>query len=52
MEDAVQALWKEGIFASSGMGCTGPVVMVNSSKLDAAKKVLAKAGFMAEETPC
>ena len=51
MEDAVQALWKEGIFASSGMGCTGPVVMVNSSKLDAAKKVLAKAGFMAEETP-
>lgn len=52
MEDAVQALWKEGIFASSGMGCTGPVVMVNSSKLDEAKKVLAKAGFMAEETPC
>ena len=52
MEDAVQALWKEGIFASSGMGCTGPVVMVNSSKLDAAKKVLAKAVFMAEETPC
>lgn len=52
MEDAVQALWKEGIYASSGMGCTGPVVMVNSSKLDAAKKVLAKAGFMAEETPC
>lgn len=52
MEDAVQALWKESIFASSGMGCTGPVVMVNSSKLDAAKKVLAKAGFMAEETPC
>ena len=52
MEDAVQALWKEGIFASSGMGCTGPVVMVNSSKLDAAKKILAKAGFMAEETPC
>lgn len=52
MEDAVQALWKEGIFASSGMGCTGPVVMVNSSKLDAAKKVLAKAGFMAGETPC
>lgn len=52
MEDAVQALWKEGIFASSGMGCTGPVVMVNSSKLDAAKKVLAKAGFMTEETPC
>lgn len=52
MEDAVQALWKEGIFASSGMGCTGPVVMVNSSKLDAAKTVLAKAGFMAEETPC
>lgn len=52
LEDAVQALWKEGIFASSGMGCTGPVVMVNSAKLDAAKKVLAKAGYMAEETPC
>lgn len=52
MEDAVQALWKEGIFASSGMGCTGPVVMVNSTKLEEAKKVLAKAGFIAEETNC
>ncbi|MCI6610448.1 MAG: glycine/sarcosine/betaine reductase complex component C subunit alpha [Ezakiella sp.] len=52
MEDAVQALWKERIFASSGMGCTGPVVMVNSTKLEEAKKVLAKAGFIAEETNC
>ena len=25
LEDAVQALWKEGIYAESGMGCTGPV---------------------------
>ncbi len=28
LEDAVQVLWKNGIYASSGMGCTGPVVMV------------------------
>jgi hypothetical protein len=28
LEDAVKTLWKNNIFASSGMGCTGPIVLV------------------------
>lgn len=31
LEDAVIALWKNGIYAESGMGCTGPIVMVNEA---------------------
>ncbi|MDD4675604.1 MAG: glycine/sarcosine/betaine reductase complex component C subunit alpha, partial [Syntrophaceticus schinkii] len=27
IEDAVQVLWKEKIYAESGMGCTGPIIM-------------------------
>ncbi len=45
LEDAVQALWKQGIYAESGMGCTGPIVMVNEAKLSQAIKALANAGF-------
>lgn len=53
LEDAVQALWKEKIYAESGMGCTGPIVMVNEARLGEALKVLAKAGFDVGETdPC
>lgn len=49
LEDAVQALWKEKIYAESGMGCTGPIVMVNEAKVNDAIKVLAKAGFAVGE---
>lgn len=53
LEDAVQALWKEGIYAESGMGCTGPIVMVNEAKLGEAIKALAKAGYdVGESDPC
>ena len=45
LEDAVKVLWKDGIYAESGMGCTGPIVMVNESRLSAAIKVLSKAGY-------
>ncbi|MCL2819488.1 MAG: glycine/sarcosine/betaine reductase complex component C subunit beta [Oscillospiraceae bacterium] len=46
LDDAVTALWAEGIYAQSGMGCTGPVVMVNESKLTQAEKVLSAKGFI------
>ncbi len=49
LEDAVQALWKEKIYAESGMGCTGPIVMVSESKINDAIKVLSKAGFAVGE---
>lgn len=47
LEDAVRALWKEGVYAESGMGCTGPVVLVNEGKIDQAVEILKKAGFIA-----
>jgi len=28
IEEAAQLLWKSGIYAETGMGCTGPVVLV------------------------
>lgn len=45
LEDAVKVLWKEGIYAESGMGCTGPIVMVNEKKVKDAMGVLNKAGY-------
>jgi len=48
LEDAVQVLWKEGIYAESGMGCTGPVVLVNTAKAEKAVETLRKAEFIVE----
>jgi glycine reductase len=45
LEDAVKVLWKNGIYAESGMGCTGPIVMVNESKVKEALKILDNAGY-------
>ncbi len=53
LEDAVKALWRKGIYAESGMGCTGPIVMVNEEKMATAIKLLAEAGFVGKEAdPC
>ncbi|KAB3530086.1 glycine reductase, partial [Alkaliphilus pronyensis] len=52
LEDAVKELWKKEIYAESGMGCTGPIVMVNEERLQAAIKVLAEAGYVAGEASC
>lgn len=49
IEDAVQVLWKQGIYAESGMGCTGPVVMVAEEKVSKAAAILSKAGYVAGE---
>ncbi len=50
LENAVKILWKNGIYAESGMGCTGPIVMVNESKLDKAIEILVNAGYKSKET--
>ncbi|SCZ81987.1 Fatty acid synthesis protein, partial [Acidaminobacter hydrogenoformans DSM 2784] len=53
LEDAVKVLWKAGIYAESGMGCTGPIVMVAEDKLEISIKVLADAGYVSKEAdPC
>jgi len=42
LEDAVAVLWKAGIYAESGMGCTGPIILVNEARLEAAVEILVK----------
>lgn len=46
LEDAVKSLWKESIYAESGMGCTGPVVMVSVANVDKSIDVLRKNDFV------
>lgn len=46
LEDAVKALWKEGIYAESGMGCSGPIVLVSEANHDKAAQIVKDAGFM------
>ncbi|KAF5042913.1 MAG: glycine/sarcosine/betaine reductase complex component C subunit alpha [Sedimentibacter saalensis] len=49
LEEAVKVLWKQGIYAESGMGCTGPIILVNDSITKTAIKVLADAEFVSKE---
>lgn len=46
IEDAVRVLWKRGIYAESGMGCTGPLVMMSEANYEKAAKLLKKAGYI------
>lgn len=46
LEQAVRCLWKEKIYAEAAMGCTGPVVKLASARLEAARKILADAGYI------
>lgn len=46
LEDAAKALWKAGIYAETGMGCTGPLVMMSEANHDKALEILQKAGYV------
>ncbi|MDR2893378.1 MAG: glycine reductase [Deltaproteobacteria bacterium] len=46
MDNAAQALWKEGIYAETAMGCTGPVIRVQSAVLEKAEAILKREGFI------
>ena len=46
LEDAVKVLWKAGIYAESGMGCTGPIVMMSRANLDKSRELLKAAGYI------
>lgn len=46
LENACKALWKEGIYSESGMGCTGPIVLVADEDGAKAQDVLKKAEFV------
>ena len=44
LDEAVAMLWQKGIYAESGMGCTGPIVLVAEKNLASAKEILRQAG--------
>jgi hypothetical protein len=46
LEDAVQELWKKGVYAESGMGCTGPIVLISDDEADKAQEILTAAGYI------
>ena len=46
LEDAVRVLWKAGIYAESGMGCTGPLVMMSEANCEKSLELLRKAGYV------
>lgn len=46
LEDAAKALWKAGIYAETGMGCTGPLVMMSDANHDKAVEILKAAGYI------
>lgn len=48
LDDALKHLWKQGIYAESGMGCTGPIVMVKESNVDKAIELLKQGNFVAD----
>lgn len=48
LEDGVQALWKIGVYAESGMGCTGPIILVADANLAKAQEELKKGGYIAD----
>jgi len=45
LEDACKVLWKENIYSESGMGCTGPIILVAEEDGSAAENILIKSGY-------
>ncbi|MFL0267641.1 glycine/sarcosine/betaine reductase complex component C subunit alpha [Candidatus Clostridium radicumherbarum] len=46
LENACKVLWKAGVYSESGMGCTGPIVLVNPEDLEKAREILRNAEFL------
>ncbi len=46
MDAAVKCLWKEGLYAESAMGCTGPVIKVPKDVLEAARECLKRNSYI------
>lgn len=47
LENACKCLWKQNIYSESGMGCTGPIILVAEEDGETAKKILTEAEFTA-----
>ncbi len=46
LDNAVAELFKAGIYAESGMGCTGPVVLVSKANYEKAGNILRAKGYI------
>ena len=46
LEDAAKALWKAGIYAETGMGCTGPLIMISEENHARSAEILKSAGYI------
>ena len=46
LEDVAKVLWKAGIYAETGMGCTGPLVMMSDANHAKAVELLKAAGYI------
>ena len=46
IEAAKESLWKKDIYAETGMGCTGPVILIAETDEEEAREELKKAGFI------
>lgn len=47
LEDAVKVLWQKNIYAESGMGCTGPIILVSEEKEELATNILKESNMLA-----
>mgnify|MGYP004457784393 FL=1 len=46
LDNAVAVLWKENIYAESGMGCTGPVIRISEANKDKAIALLSEKQYI------
>ncbi len=46
LDVACEELWKNGIYAETGMGCTGPIINVSMKNIEKAKELLKNAKFI------
>jgi hypothetical protein len=46
LEDAVKALWAEQIYAETGMGCAGPVIMIAPEDKEKARTIITAKGYL------
>ncbi|MGV8145569.1 MAG: glycine/sarcosine/betaine reductase complex component C subunit alpha [Alkaliphilus sp.] len=49
LEDAVKELWRKGIYAESGMGCTGAIVMISEANIEKSIKVLKELEYLPKD---
>lgn len=48
IDEAKNSLWKEDLYAETGMGCTGPVILVAEDDLEEARKILLESGYISD----